>query len=506
MIQTEERIDRLLERIRELARVQAERSGDRTEPPPYAHERFASDDPSQPFSAPVGNPLQPRLLELTVPELEYEAFLEQVYRVLLGRAIGPEEVAQQRQPRIRNAPRLYRVARIARSPEAAGHAAKTGLTVPELRRLSRWLDRVDALGPATRYGHLLLRLVLKAYESVMKRALLRRAMAQRRDAQLARIDRHLPGLFRDVEGWIDRLTQVERDRTRLENHLRAEYAGLRAEMRASAHSPQAAPAAGEVSQSGRPAAPAALAPTAATAPKQPGASAGELDAFYLAFELAFRGPEAEVEYHLEDYAPQIERALAVGTRALDLGCGRGEWLRVLQRRGFEPHGVDASPAMVAACRADGLCAEEGDALAALAAAPASSHALISVLHLAEHLEFATLFALVAQAGRVLKPGGLLILETPNPENVLVGSHTFYHDPTHRNPLTPGAMSFLLGYHGFTGVEVLRFNPYPPEARVPGEGALTERWNGAFCGPTDFAVVGARAGGGSNSAAAGTVGS
>ena len=498
MTQMEGRLDRLLERIRELARVQSERSGDRTDPPPYAHERFAVAGPGQPFPAPVGNPLQPRLLELTVPELDYEAFLEQVYCLLLGRSIGPEELARQRLPRIRNAPRLYRVAQIARSPEAAGHAARTGLMVPELRRLFRWVDRVESLGPATRYGQLVLRLVLKAYEVTLRKVLLQRALVQRLDARLERIDRHLPALFRDVEGWIDRLTQVEHDRTRLENHLRAEYAGLRAEMLLSAHSE---PTSGGGSVPGRTPAPAALHPAAVVAPPPSGASPGELDAFYLAFELAFRGSEAEVEYHLEDYAPQIERALSVGALALDLGCGRGEWLRVLQRRGLEPRGVDASPAMVAACRAQGLHAEEGDALAALASAPADSHALISALHLAEHLEFPTLFALVAQAGRVLKPGGLLILETPNPENVLVGSHTFYHDPTHRNPLTPGAMSFLLGYHGFADVEVLRFNPYPPEARVPGEGVLTERWNGAFCGPTDFAVVGSRAASGPDPAPA-----
>ncbi|WP_172656331.1 hypothetical protein [Halomonas sp. PR-M31] len=97
-----------------------------------------------------------------------------------------------------------------------------------------------------------------------------------------------------------------------------------------------------------------------------------------------------------------------------------------------------------------------------------------------------------EAQRVLAPGGVLILETPNPENILVGSHTFYHDPTHLNPLTPTAMSFLLTYHGFAEVEVRRFNPYPEEAKVPGNDALTERVNGHLCGPQDFAVVGLKA--------------
>lgn len=475
MTQTEGTIDRLLERIRELARVQADATGapagdfagDPTEPPAYAHQRFKDGDSPQTLPAPVANPLQPRLLELTVPELEYDAFLKQAYRLLLGRSITAEEIERQQQPRIRNAPRSYRVAMIARSPEAVGYVGRTGLTVPELQPLSRWLDRIEALGPAARVGHLALRLTLKAQQWLDRKSTLRHAREQRREVQMAqqwtRLVRDLPGLFLDIEGLIDRVAQLESDRARFEQQLRHEYAGFRAEMRSSAQAQ----------------------------PSLLGAGGAELDAFYLEFERAFRGPEAAVEQHLEDYAPQLRQALQAGRLALDLGCGRGEWLRVLQRHGFDAQGIDASPAMVAACRGYGLRAEEGDALAALAAAPPNSHALISAFHLAEHLEFAALFALVAQAARALQPGGVLILETPNPENVLVGSHTFYHDPTHRNPLTPGAMAFLLGYHGLEAVEVLRFNPYPPEARVPGTGFIIERWNGAFCGPTDFAVVGVK---------------
>ncbi|MGT2491386.1 hypothetical protein ACU4GD_14795 [Cupriavidus basilensis] len=38
--------------------------------------------------------------------------------------------------------------------------------------------------------------------------------------------------------------------------------------------------------------------------------------------------------------------------------------------------------------------------------------------------------------RALAPGGSILIETLNPENLLVGSHTFYHDFSHRNPVTP----------------------------------------------------------------------
>jgi len=99
--------------------------------------------------------------------------------------------------------------------------------------------------------------------------------------------------------------------------------------------------------------------------------------------------------------------------------------------------------------------------------------------------------MVQECARVLVKDGSVLFETPNPENVLVGSHTFYHDFTHRNPITPTAISFLLKYHGFVEIDIIRSSPYPDEAKVPGDDPLTARVNGHLCGPQDFAVTGRR---------------
>ncbi len=109
--------------------------------------------------------------------------------------------------------------------------------------------------------------------------------------------------------------------------------------------------------------------------------------------------------------------------------------------------------------------------------------------MAEHLPFEVLFQAVGESWRALTEDGLLIMETPNPENILVGSHTFYHDHTHRNPLTPSSMEFLFRFWGFRNVRIKRLSPYPDSARIPGEDILTERMNGLLCGPQDFAVIG-----------------
>ena len=63
--------------------------------------------------------------------------------------------------------------------------------------------------------------------------------------------------------------------------------------------------------------------------------------------------------------------------------------------------------------------------------------------------------MVGEALRVLKPCGLLILETPNPENIVVGTTNFYFDPTHQRPLPPQLLSFLPEYFGFERVKILR---------------------------------------------------
>mgnify|MGYP002280347685 CR=1 FL=1 len=164
-------------------------------------------------------------------------------------------------------------------------------------------------------------------------------------------------------------------------------------------------------------------------------------------------------------------------------------LKVLAEAYIEASGVDLSPVMAEHCRGQGLDVVAGDAVAALAERPAESLTVISGFHIIEHLPFAVLYRLFEEVARVLRPDGVFIFETPNPENVLVGSHTFYHDATHGNPLTPTAMRFLAEYHGFQPVEIRRLHPYPPEARVPGSDPLTERVNGHLCGPQDYALIG-----------------
>ena len=219
-----------------------------------------------------------------------------------------------------------------------------------------------------------------------------------------------------------------------------------------------------------------------------------VDDFLASLEAAFRGPVQDLQAQLaRDYLPQLQalRAQLGDGPCLDLGCGRGVWLQLLQEQGFAARGIDLNAAAVSQAQAQGLDAHCGDALAWLRAQPEGSALAITAFHLVEHLPFALRLALVTECARVLRPGGLLILETPNPENIWVATHTFHHDPTHSQPLTPDSLEFLVNYCGLQTVAVPRLHPYPPEAGLPGDDPVTLRLNHMTCGGQDFAVVARR---------------
>jgi SAM-dependent methyltransferase len=170
------------------------------------------------------------------------------------------------------------------------------------------------------------------------------------------------------------------------------------------------------------------------------------------------------------YLPFLQRLRRFhdAPKAIDLGCGRGEWLELLQESGIDALGVDLDDAMLAACRERGLKVQTHDAVEFLQGLADASQLVVSGFHIAEHLPFPDLQALVREALRVLQPGGLLILETPNPENIVVGTANFYLDPTHQRPIPPLLLSFLPEYYGYARVKILRLQESPQLAsnRVP----------------------------------------
>ena len=180
--------------------------------------------------------------------------------------------------------------------------------------------------------------------------------------------------------------------------------------------------------------------------------------FYLQLENHFRGSEQQITERLQQYVPLLEELEKNPNRAaIDIGCGRGEWLGLLGKRQWQAVGIDLNAAMVESCQKQGLKAQEQDALSYLASLPDQSQSLITGFHIAEHIPFDSLLEIIQQAYRVLLPQGVLVLETPNPENLQVGAHTFYMDPSHRHPLPPQLLQFSAQEHGFLQADIRRLN-------------------------------------------------
>ncbi len=183
-----------------------------------------------------------------------------------------------------------------------------------------------------------------------------------------------------------------------------------------------------------------------------------LNAMYVSFEDRFRGDRADIKQRVAVYLPMIEAA-QVGTLdapIVDVGCGRGEWLELMKERSLTARGVDLNRIMVNECRERGFEVVEADALHYLRELPDNSLGAVTGMHIIEHLPLPTLIALLDESLRVLRPGGLAIFETPNPENLVVGACNFYMDPTHRNPLPPPMVEYLVEARGFVRVEIRRW--------------------------------------------------
>ena len=87
------------------------------------------------------------------------------------------------------------------------------------------------------------------------------------------------------------------------------------------------------------------------------------------------------------------------------------------------------------------------------------------MHVVEHLPIDALLALFRESARVLRRGGLLMIETPNAESILAAASDFWRDPTHIAPRHPAALTVLAREHGFEIAEVRAVHELPEGAKI-----------------------------------------
>jgi 2-polyprenyl-3-methyl-5-hydroxy-6-metoxy-1,4-benzoquinol methylase len=214
---------------------------------------------------------------------------------------------------------------------------------------------------------------------------------------------------------------------------------------------------------------------------EPASSASGFD--YGAFAERFRGSEDYVKAGQQVYVPYF----AGRTRVLDLGCGRGEFLELMRTAGVEARGIDLSAESVARCRAKGLDAETADLFTYLAAQPEGSLGGIFCAQVVEHLPPERLPDLVRLAARCLEPGGVIAIETPNPECLAIFATHFYLDPTHTRPVPHPLLVFYLEEFGVGNIEVKKRSPALES--MPALNKLPDEFRAAFFDGLDYGVIG-----------------
>jgi 2-polyprenyl-3-methyl-5-hydroxy-6-metoxy-1,4-benzoquinol methylase len=203
---------------------------------------------------------------------------------------------------------------------------------------------------------------------------------------------------------------------------------------------------------------------------------------YARFADRFRGPEQYVTESQRFYVPFF----AGRRHVLDVGCGRGEFLKLMQEAGVLAKGIEASDESVAYCRSLGLDATTADLFTYLAAQPEGTLDGIFCSQVVEHLPPDRLPEMVRLCSSRLATGGILAIETPNPECLAIFGTHFYLDPTHTRPVPSQLLAFYMEEFGLGRIEVHRRAPAIESMREVGE--LPPGFREKFFDGLDYAIL------------------
>jgi hypothetical protein len=117
------------------------------------------------------------------------------------------------------------------------------------------------------------------------------------------------------------------------------------------------------------------------------------------------------------------------------------------------------------CRSRGLDVEQGDALSYLERQPDASIGGLVAIQVVEHLDPAYLMRFLETAFHKMRPGAPLILETINPACWMAFFETYIRDLTHKRPLHPDTLQYLVQASGFGSVDVQFREPVPEADRL-----------------------------------------
>jgi len=159
-------------------------------------------------------------------------------------------------------------------------------------------------------------------------------------------------------------------------------------------------------------------------------------------------------HYFRDWLPTNRDA-----RIVDLACGGGKLLHFFKANGYgNTKGVDISPEQVSLARQVPAEAELANVLEFLEANP-NNFDLITAIDLVEHFHKPEVLRFLDGCVNALRPGGRLILQTPNADSPWGTTHR-YNDFTHEVCFNPNSIMRLLRLAGLSEIEVREQGPVP----------------------------------------------
>lgn len=194
---------------------------------------------------------------------------------------------------------------------------------------------------------------------------------------------------------------------------------------------------------------------------EPSSAAFRDDYLYRRFEDAARGSADQIRESMLELVPLLQDHAPV----LDVGCGRGELLDLCREAGVEARGIDVNERSIAELRERGLDASVGAIPEALESIPEASLGAVYASHVVEHLPTSPLMALLTQSHRVLRDGGILVIETPNAQSLMMSASEFWKDPSHIAPRHPASLVIIGRELGFEVASLRTLHPFNEAAKL-----------------------------------------
>ena len=172
--------------------------------------------------------------------------------------------------------------------------------------------------------------------------------------------------------------------------------------------------------------------------------------FETEFENNFRGSREQIEDVLTNYDGVIDYILNIDKypTLLDIGSGRGEWIEKCNAKGFKSIGIELDTKLANDCKNLNLNIKEGDALSLLDDFDEDSFSIVSAFHVIEQMSHENIQELLIKSKRILKSDGLLMLETPSIDSILVATKSFHINPKRINAIHPDLLDFMIKKTGF----------------------------------------------------------